>query len=235
MNRPIVRLYGLVVLLFALLLVFTSRWTVFEASSLRENRFNARGLLEQQRIDRGRILADNGTVLARSVRGPEGTYRRVYPTGEEFAHAVGYSYVYPDLGQTGTERYRNAVADGPDGQEPAVGARPAAGQEAPGRRRLHDARPVRATRGDLGARRTSGRGGRARSAHRSGQGDGIHARPMTPTRCALSATMKSSPRTLQASRWSTVPPSSAMPPARPSRSSPPPPRSTRAPTRRNPR
>ena len=30
-NRPIVRLYGLVVVLFALLIAFTSRWTVFEA------------------------------------------------------------------------------------------------------------------------------------------------------------------------------------------------------------
>ncbi len=116
MNRPIIRLYGLVVLLFALLLAFTSRWTIFEASSLRENSLNARGVLEQQRIDRGPILADNGTVLARSVRGPEGTYSRFYPTGEEFAHAVGYSYVYPDLGQTGIERYRNAALTGQTGR-----------------------------------------------------------------------------------------------------------------------
>jgi penicillin-binding protein A len=116
MNRPIVRLYGLVVVLFALLLAFTSRWTIFEASSLRENGLNARGILEQQRIDRGRILAANGTVLARSVRGPEGTYTRRYPTGEEFAHAVGYSYVYPDLGQTGIERYRNAALTGKTGR-----------------------------------------------------------------------------------------------------------------------
>ena len=115
MNRPIVRLYGLVVLLFALLVIFTSRWTVFEASSLRENRFNARGLLEQERIDRGRILAADGTVLARSVRGPEGTYQRTYPTGEEFAHAVGYSYVDPDLGQTGIERFRNTPLNGQTG------------------------------------------------------------------------------------------------------------------------
>jgi penicillin-binding protein A len=115
-NRPIVRLYGLVVLLFALLLAFTSRWTIFEASSLRENSLNARGVLEQQRIDRGPILADDGTVLARSVRGPEGTYSRTYPTGEEFAHAVGYSYVYPDLGQTGIERYRNDALTGQTGR-----------------------------------------------------------------------------------------------------------------------
>jgi peptidoglycan glycosyltransferase len=115
-NRPIVRLYGLVVVLFALLLAFTSRWTIFEASSLRESPLNARGVLEQQRVDRGRILADNGTVLARSVRGAEGTYTRTYPSGEEFAHAVGYSYVYPDLGQTGIERFRNAALSGQTGR-----------------------------------------------------------------------------------------------------------------------
>lgn len=113
MNQPIVRLYGFVVLLFALLVAFTSRWTIFEASSLRENRLNARGLLEQERIDRGRILAADGAVLARSVRGPEGTYERRYPMGEEFAHAVGYSYV--DLGQTGIERFRNSALNGQTG------------------------------------------------------------------------------------------------------------------------
>ncbi|HEY5044788.1 MAG TPA: penicillin-binding transpeptidase domain-containing protein [Solirubrobacteraceae bacterium] len=115
MNRPIVRLYGLVVLLFALLVAFTSRWTVFEASSLRSNKLNARALLEQERISRGRILAADGTVLARSVRRAEGTYQRRYPQGEEFAHAVGFSYINPDLGQTGLERFRNAALSGQTG------------------------------------------------------------------------------------------------------------------------
>ena len=31
MNGPIARLFGVVILLFALLVVFTSRWTVFQA------------------------------------------------------------------------------------------------------------------------------------------------------------------------------------------------------------
>jgi penicillin-binding protein A len=110
MNRPIVRLYGLVLVLFALLVAFTSRWTVFEASSLRNNSLNARGLLEQERIDRGSILAADGTVLARSVRGSEGTFSRTYPTGSQFAHAIGYSFI--DLGQAGTERYRSAALNG---------------------------------------------------------------------------------------------------------------------------
>src|SRR5947209_1914444 len=112
-NRPIVRLYGFVVLLFALLVGFTSRWTIFEASSLRANRLNARTLLEQQRVARGPIVAADGTVLAHSLRGPEATYERSYPTGEEFAHAVGYSYI--NFGSTALERFRNAELDGRSG------------------------------------------------------------------------------------------------------------------------
>src|ERR1700677_1775070 len=109
-NRPIVRLYGFVVVLFVLLIAFTSRWTVFEASSLRQNPLNRRALLEQERIERGPILAADGTELARSVRGREGTFQRTYPTGSLFAQAIGYSYT--DLGQAGLERYRNPVLDG---------------------------------------------------------------------------------------------------------------------------
>jgi peptidoglycan glycosyltransferase len=112
-NRPIVRLFGILTLMFALLVAFTSRWTIFDASSLRNNPLNARLLLEQQRIDRGPILAADGTVLARSVRNSEGIYERRYPTGEEFAHAVGYSYT--DFGSTGLERYRNAQLNGQAG------------------------------------------------------------------------------------------------------------------------
>jgi penicillin-binding protein A len=109
-NRPIVRLYGLVVVLFALLIAFTSRWTIFEAGALRNSALNRRALLQQERIQRGSILAADGTVLARSVRGREGTYQRIYPTGSLFAQTVGYSYT--DLGQSGLERYRNPALDG---------------------------------------------------------------------------------------------------------------------------
>ncbi|HWX87785.1 MAG TPA: penicillin-binding protein 2 [Solirubrobacteraceae bacterium] len=113
MNRPIIRLYGLVFVLFALLIAFTSRWTIFEASSLRANALNKRGLLQQERIPRGEILAAGGSVLARSVRGPEGTYTRRYPTGSEFTPPVGYSYI--ERGQVGLERYRSGALNGQAG------------------------------------------------------------------------------------------------------------------------
>jgi peptidoglycan glycosyltransferase len=111
MNRPILRLYMLVLVLFALLIAFTSRWTIFEASSLRESPLNKRTLLEQEHIKRGAIFAREGTVLARSVRTHEGAYQRIYPTGEEFAQAIGYSYPLT-FRRTGLERYRNSPLSG---------------------------------------------------------------------------------------------------------------------------
>ncbi len=110
MNRPIIRLFGLVVLLFALLIAFTSRWTIFEASSLRDNSLNKRAVLEQQHIDRGPIVAADGTVLAHSLRRAEGIYERSYPTGSLFANTVGYYFT--NLGSTGIERFRSNELNG---------------------------------------------------------------------------------------------------------------------------
>lgn len=113
MNRPIVRLYALVAMLFALLVAFTSRWTVFEAANLRDSKFNSRRVLAEARTERGEILAADGTVLARSVRTREGTYERRYPAGSLFAAAVGY--FSPTRGATGIEGYRSEALEGRQG------------------------------------------------------------------------------------------------------------------------
>ena len=60
MNRQIIKLFGFIVVLFAILVGFTSWWSVFDAKALKEKRANQRPLLEQQQIPRGRILADDG-------------------------------------------------------------------------------------------------------------------------------------------------------------------------------
>jgi penicillin-binding protein A len=109
-NAPIARLFTLVIVLFTLLVVFTSRWTVFEAQGLKDKPSNRRALLEEQRVRRGLIRADDGTVLARSVRAEAGTFERRYPEGGLFAHAVGY--VFPDFGRAGLERERNRALTG---------------------------------------------------------------------------------------------------------------------------
>jgi peptidoglycan glycosyltransferase len=92
-NRPIVRLFGVIIVLFTLLIVFTTRWTVIDARSLDDNALNHRTLIVSERVKLGRILADDGTVLAQSVREKGGIYLRRYPTGPKFAQAVGYDFV----------------------------------------------------------------------------------------------------------------------------------------------
>jgi penicillin-binding protein A len=104
-NAPIIRLFGLVVVLFAVLVAFSSRWAIFDSNSLNDNALNKRGVLEAAKIKRGVIRAGDGSVLARSLRQPGGVYQRTYPTGDLFAHAVGYSFT--DIGQAGLERSYN--------------------------------------------------------------------------------------------------------------------------------
>ncbi len=74
MNVPIARLFGVIVVLFTLLVVWTSRWTVFQAGALNNDVLNRRTLIDELKIKRGRIIADDGTVLARSVPAVGGTY-----------------------------------------------------------------------------------------------------------------------------------------------------------------
>jgi peptidoglycan glycosyltransferase len=105
MNAPIARLFVVVVVLFAVLVGFTSRWTVFDANALRNNPKNHRELIEEQQIRRGLIRAGDGSVLARSLQQPDKSYVRTYPPGRLFSHAVGYNYVRQ--GRAGLESFYN--------------------------------------------------------------------------------------------------------------------------------
>jgi len=111
MSQPIMRLFATIVLLFAILAIWTSRWSVLDAKDLRENALNKRPLLAQLHVKRGAIKAGDGSLLARSVRGPGGTYRRAYPAGSLFSHPVGHAVIA--LNQlAGIERYRNDELSG---------------------------------------------------------------------------------------------------------------------------
>ena len=108
MNRQIVKLFAFIVALFAVLIAFTSYWSVFDARALKEKEANKRPLLEQQQIRRGRILAADGTVLARSVpkgHGDSLRYVRRYPEGALYGHPIGYSFVRQ--GDSEFEKYHN--------------------------------------------------------------------------------------------------------------------------------
>jgi len=107
-NRQIVKLFGLTVVLFSVLVGFTSYWSVFDAEALKEKNANKRPLLEQQQIKRGRILAADGTVIARSVPKGQGEGRRYvrrYPEGSLYGHPIGYSFV--EEGDSEFEQFHN--------------------------------------------------------------------------------------------------------------------------------
>jgi peptidoglycan glycosyltransferase len=110
MNQPIQRLFVLVVVLFAVLIGFTSRWTVFEANALRKNTANHRVLLQEERIKRGLIRAADGSVLAGSTKIDATRYQRRYPTKDLFAHPVGFFSI--DRGTTGLEAFYNDPLSG---------------------------------------------------------------------------------------------------------------------------
>jgi penicillin-binding protein A len=104
-NRPVIRLYGLLIVLFAVLVAFTSRWSIFQASALRNNPNNHRQVLEEQRIKRGLIRARDGTVLAGNRTLPGKRFARRYPQGNLFALPVGYDNFR--FGRAGLERFYN--------------------------------------------------------------------------------------------------------------------------------
>ncbi len=117
MNAQIVKLFAFIVVLFGVLVGFTSWWSVFDAEALKEKDANKRPLLEQQQIKRGRILAADGTVLARSVPKGKGEglrYVRRYPEGPLYGHPIGYSFVR--YGDTEFEQFHNDELIGEDSE-----------------------------------------------------------------------------------------------------------------------
>ncbi|MGI8460906.1 MAG: peptidoglycan D,D-transpeptidase FtsI family protein [Solirubrobacterales bacterium] len=113
MNAPIMRLYVLVLVLFATLVGFTSYWAVFQSDELQGRPDNRRSLIEAQGIKRGTITTVDGAVIAESIpqgKGQQTIYSRRYPLGALFGHPVGYSFI--ELGNSGIERSENAVLTG---------------------------------------------------------------------------------------------------------------------------
>jgi peptidoglycan glycosyltransferase len=107
-NRQIVKLFGFIVVLYALLFGFTSYWSIFDANSLEANSANRRPLLEEQQIKRGTIFARDGSVIAVSKPRGEGDnqiFVRRYPEGALYGNPIGYSFV--ERGRVGFELAHN--------------------------------------------------------------------------------------------------------------------------------
>ncbi len=174
MNRQIVKLFAFIVVLFGVLVGFTSYWSVFDAEALKEKEANKRPLLEQQQIRRGRILAADGTVIARSVprgRGDNLRYVRRYPEGSLFGHPIGYSFVRE--GDTEFEQFHNDELVGEESEFASI-LDELRGREQEGNNIVTniDAEAQRAALAGLQAPGLRRRG-RDRAQHRPGQGAGL--------------------------------------------------------------
>ena len=75
----------------------------FQSEDVINNPYNARIAGMADRVVRGKLLADDGTVIAETVVGEDGKETRSYPYGELFAHVAGYS----TMGKTGLESLVN--------------------------------------------------------------------------------------------------------------------------------
>jgi peptidoglycan glycosyltransferase len=112
-NRQIIRVYVLVLLLFGLLVYFTSKWAVFDADALQDRDQNRRPLIEEQQVPRGSITSADGLLIAESK--PQGggahpVYVRDYPQGSLFGNPVGYNFV--TAGRTEIEQSENDLLSG---------------------------------------------------------------------------------------------------------------------------
>jgi peptidoglycan glycosyltransferase len=112
-NTPIVRLYALILVLFAALVGFTSYWSVFDSNTLKNETANRRPLIQEQEVKRGFIKTSDGVTVAESHPvggGSHPVYGRSYPQGSLYGNPVGYSFV--QVGQWGIEKSQNAVLAG---------------------------------------------------------------------------------------------------------------------------
>ena len=117
MNAPISRLFLAILVLFALLVGFTSKWSVFDADELQAKTENKRPLLEAQQIKRGKIISSDGEVIAESEpkgKGDSLRYVRKYPLGSLFGNPIGYSFL--TQGNSGFEASEQGPLTGEDNE-----------------------------------------------------------------------------------------------------------------------
>ena len=90
-NKEIMMITWIFVIIFVALICYIVYFTAFKSESFINNAYNAkRGELLAQMIQRGSIMAADGSVLARNVINEDGSEKREYPYGNIFAHSVGF-------------------------------------------------------------------------------------------------------------------------------------------------
>lgn len=102
-NRSILLITYFMVGLFVCMIGYFGYFLQWKSEDVINNSYNARLDQFADRIVRGEILSNDGSVLARTDVAEDGTETRVYPYDSLFSHAVGYA----DRGKTGLEALAN--------------------------------------------------------------------------------------------------------------------------------
>ena len=111
MNRELRRLSVVVLAMFLALFGSTTVIQVIQAEALAKDARNTRALYDSYDVERGAILASDGTVVAQSVpTGDEFMYQRQYPQADLYSAVTGY--YNPTQGSTGIERSMNEYLSG---------------------------------------------------------------------------------------------------------------------------
>ena len=105
--KRIITVLFLICVLFVSLIVYLSYFQVFKADAVKNNSYNKRLWINEEKILRGSIIDRNGKILAYSEKDGE-TYKRFYNYGNLYSHIIGYSY--REYGKVGLElEYNNAL------------------------------------------------------------------------------------------------------------------------------
>jgi penicillin-binding protein A len=89
MNKAVIRTFMALVVLFAALIANVVYIQVIRAKSLQDKPQNRARILQEASVERGRILAYDGSVIAGS-RKQDGYWQRTYPKGNFATQVVGY-------------------------------------------------------------------------------------------------------------------------------------------------
>lgn len=104
-NRNILGMTYLVVLLFVGMLGYFGYFLQIKSEQIINNSYNSRLDSFSDRVVRGQILSNDGTILAQTMIAEDGQEIRNYPYGPLFSHVVGYSS--KTKGKTGIEALGN--------------------------------------------------------------------------------------------------------------------------------
>ena len=103
-NRSILLITYLIVGLFIGMSVYLGYFIQVQSEDVINNPYNSARLNSfEERVVRGKILSDDGSILAETIISENGTEMRNYPQGDLFSHVVGYS----SMGKTGIESLAN--------------------------------------------------------------------------------------------------------------------------------